>query len=152
MEAQGQPDPQSSADDAESQIIDDTSVDEINASSRDEDDLSGVRIRQIAALRRGAIRARSWCLIAAGVCVVGAIQLIIKTVQNVRHEHAWGLRPTGFVLFAIAGLMVAVFFFRRAAELKREIDKPMLPPPETPPDFEPLSDGSQRWKNLEDIH
>src|SRR5437763_15876747 len=112
------------------QIVDDTPVELPVAPEPPPDaELDGQKIRQFTALRRGAIRARSWCLIAATVCGVAAVQLIIKSVQNVRHTHTWGLRPTGFVLFAVAALMVAGYFLRRAKELKREIDKPMLEEP-----------------------
>src|SRR4051794_23728897 len=99
------------------EIVDDT-TDEPNepvvAQPSPEEELDGQRIRQFTALRRGAIRARSWCLIAATVCGVAAVQLVIKSIQNVRHTHAWGLRPTGFVLFAVAALMVGGYFVRRA--------------------------------------
>ena len=132
-------------------IVDDTRQEQTPQTPQRDEELDGLKIRQLIALRRGAIRARSWCLIAAAVCVVAAIQLIVKTVQNVRHTQSWGLRATGFTLFAVGGLMVAGIFLRRAAELKREIDQPTQPAPSKPPEFEALSDGSQRWKNLEDL-
>jgi hypothetical protein len=132
-------------------VVDDTPQEEEPAAPQADAELDGLKIRQVIALRRGAIRARSWCLIAAAVCGVAAVQLVIKTIQNVRHTHTWGLRPTGFVLFAVGALIVASMFLRRAAELKREIDKPPPPDPASPPVFDSLSDGSQRWKNLEDV-
>src|SRR5436305_15021192 len=107
------------------QIVDDTPVELPVAPEPPPDaELDGQKIRQLIALRRGAIRARSWCLIAAAVCGVAAVQLVVKTIQNIRHTHTWGLRPTGFVLFATGALIIASMFLRRAAELKREIDKP----------------------------
>jgi hypothetical protein len=132
-------------------IVDDTREQEAPPTPQRDEELDGLKIRQLIALRRGAIRARSWCLIAAAVCVVAAIQLIIKTVRNVRHMQSWGLRATGFTLFAVGALMVAGIFLRRAAELKREIEQPTQSAPSAPPDFEALSDGSRRWKNLEDL-
>jgi predicted RNA-binding Zn-ribbon protein involved in translation (DUF1610 family) len=117
-----------------------------------EEELNGVRIRQITTLRRGAIRARSWCLIAAGVCIVAAVQLLIEAAADIRRDHLLQLRPISFVLYAIIGIIGAVFFLRRAHVLKQEIDTTAVQRPTTPPDFSALSDGSQRWKNLDDIH
>jgi DNA-directed RNA polymerase subunit M/transcription elongation factor TFIIS len=139
-----------SAEAVDQHVVDDTSEAQAAAEER-EQEIDGTKIRQLSAMRRGAIRARSWCLIVVVVCLVGAVELVIKTIENVRHVRHWGLRPTGFILFAVAGVMIAVYFFRRARELKREIDKPALQDPPRPPDFSTLSDGSQRWKHLEDI-
>jgi hypothetical protein len=118
--------------------------------SRD-DELDGLRIRQLAALRRGAYRARSYAIIGAVAGFVVAVQLGIMTVTYVR-SRGWGLWPAWYVLFAIATAMVGVYFVHRAMELHREIRTPApLPPEPEEPDFSTLSDGSQQWKNLEDI-
>src|SRR5215218_345915 len=45
--------------------------------------LDGVRVRQLAAARRGAYRARSYFVIALGACVVAAAQLVLMTVRHV---------------------------------------------------------------------
>src|SRR2546421_12871854 len=47
--------------------------------------LDGLRVRQLAAMRRAAYRARSYCVIALGVCGVAAAQLVLMTVRHVRH-------------------------------------------------------------------
>jgi hypothetical protein len=39
----------------------------------------------------------------------------------------------------------------RAIALHREATKSRVDTPMTPPDFSTLSDGSQRWKNLEEL-
>jgi hypothetical protein len=114
-------------------------------------ELDGLRIRQLTALRRGAIRSRSWCLITAAVCIVGTVQLLINIVQVIRYEHSLGLRAMGYLLVAIGGCIAAIFSIWRAQILKREIDKPLLDEPKNPPDFSTLSDGSERWKSLENI-
>jgi hypothetical protein len=113
-------------------------------------ELNGGRIRQLAALRRGAIRARSWCLIAAGVCGVGAIQLVIFALRGIR-GGGWKIRAICYLLVAVAGFVLMGFFLRRAARLKREIGKSAIGEAEGVPDFSSLSDGSQRWKNLEEL-
>jgi hypothetical protein len=115
------------------------------------DELDGLRIRQLSALRRGAYRARSYALIGVGACAVTGIQLLIMTVTHVR-ARGWGMYPTGYVLGACVAVMLASHFGRRVMELHREIKTPApLPPAPAEPDFSRLSDGSQQWKNLEDI-
>lgn len=113
----------------------------------DEADLSGQKIKQISSLRRGAYRTRSWLMIGAVSCIVGAAQLIYLAIQARRN----GLRLTalGEVLTAVLSLFLGVYFSRRALEAHREIQQSRLEEPTTPPDFSTLSDGSQRWKNLQ---
>ena len=116
------------------------------------DELDGLRIRQLSTLRRGAYRARSYAIIGAVAGFVVAIQLVIMTVPLVR-ARGWGRWPIGYVLFAAAAVMIGAYFTRRALEVHREIKTP-APLPPTPlggPDFSTLSDGSQQWKNLDDI-
>lgn len=115
------------------------------------DELDGLRIRQLSALRRGAYRARSYALIGVGACAVAGVQLLIMTVAYVR-ARGWGPYPTGYILGAAVAAMLAFHFGRRAMELHRETKTPApLPPAPAEPDFSPLSDGSQQWKNLDDI-
>jgi hypothetical protein len=136
---------------ANQEVVDDTPLPDTQTEDARQDELNATKIRQLTALRRGAIRARSWCLITIVVCVVGSIQLLIKTGEFVWHEHRWGIRPSLFVIAVAFLLGVARFFLGRAREFKREIDKPALEDPTQPPDFSTLSDGSQHWKNLEEL-
>jgi hypothetical protein len=116
-----------------------------------EDELDGVRIRQLAALRRGAYRARSYAIIGAAASFVVAVQLVLMTVTYVR-VRGWGLYPIGYAQAACVGVLLGLYFGRRALSLHREIKTPARMPPEpAEPDFTTLSDGSQQWKNLEDI-
>ena len=110
------------------------------------------RVRQLSALRRGAYRTRSYCVIAAVVCGVAILQLAVLTVRHVRLA-GWGVRPAGYVCGALAAAMAAAYFYRRAAELTQELrQRPAaLAEPPVPPDFSTLSDGSQSWKNLEQM-
>ena len=114
--------------------------------------IDAVRVRQLSALRRGAYRTRSYCFVALGLCAVAAAQLVLFAVRHVR-AAGWQLRPVGYVCGALAATMAGAFFFRRAAELNRELrQRPAaLAEPQTPPDFSTLSDGSQSWKNLEQM-
>jgi hypothetical protein len=133
------------------EIIDDQPPDDTEAKTAAEAELDGLKIRQFTALRRGAIRQRSWSLIAAALCVIGALQLIINAIQLTRHERSWGLWQTLYILIAPIAVYVALYFLKKARALKREIENSNLQQPEAPPDFSTLSDGSERWKNLEDI-
>lgn len=116
-----------------------------------EAELSGLRIRQIAALRRGAYRTRSYCIVALFALLVAGIKLIIMTAHHV-HEAGWGGRPIGYSIVAVAALAMAFHFAGKIAEITRELSQPMQTDPATPPDFSTLSDGSQHARNLEEIH
>ena len=114
------------------------------------DQLSALRIRQFAAARRAAYRARSYAVIAAGVCAIAVVQLIWMTVRDVR-TTGWGGQPIGYMLFAVIASVGVCYFISRAIALHREAKKSALPDPTTPPDFSTLDNGSRRCKNLEDV-
>ena len=114
-----------------------------------EDDLDEMRIRQITRSRRSAYRSRGYLLIGSAVCVVLALQLIWLSIGRFReglNVLAWAFVMAALVLFALAWRALS-----RAHQLKREANASALSDPKTPPDFSQLSDGSQSWKNLEDI-
>jgi hypothetical protein len=114
------------------------------------DALDGLRIRRLAAARKAAYRARSHSVIAAVACLVLAAQLIWQATRG-----SAGIALTrGAVacgLIAICAVAAAGYFFSHARRLHREAAESALPEPTTPPDFSTLSDGSQRWKDLENI-
>lgn len=119
------------------------------SSTSPEAELNGLRIRQVANLRRGAYRSRSWSVIAAVCCLVGAAQLVQMAVHVARHGRV--MLPIGFCLAAAAALLGSGYFIRSAVLLTREIRSSSLSEPSTPPDFSSLSDGSQHWRNLDEI-
>jgi hypothetical protein len=117
--------------------------------------LSAARVRQLSAVRRGTYRARSYCIVAIGLCVVGAGQLAVMAVRHVR-ALGWEWRPAGYLCGILAAMMAATYFARRAAELTRELrarpsDATAGGDAQPPPDFSTLSDGSHAWKNLEQM-
>jgi hypothetical protein len=114
-------------------------------------ELDGMRIRQLSLARRSAIRARTYLLIAAIGCVVGAEELSRKILAVARHGHAWGWRTFAFGTIAIVGVMAAIRFGAQFVEIGRELNRPLLQDPVEPPDFSSLSDGSQKWKDLHDV-
>lgn len=117
--------------------------------ARREADLSEVRIRQVAGLRRGAYRSRSWLLIGAFTCVVAIAQLIHLTIRDWR--LGMRLAVAIWLVLLVAVGCVLFYFARRIRAFNQEIRQTKLPEPTTPPDFSTLSDGSQRWRNLEQL-
>jgi hypothetical protein len=111
--------------------------------------LDAARVRQLSAVRRGAYRVRSYCLVAVVACGVAGGQLALMAVRHVR-ALGWSLRPAGYVCGILAAMMAAAFFLRRAAELTREL-RTRAPGPQATPDFSTLSNGSHAWKNLEQM-
>ncbi|MGA2497972.1 MAG: hypothetical protein ABSH20_09535 [Tepidisphaeraceae bacterium] len=120
-----------------------------------EDDLDGARIRRVAMLKRSAYRSRSYCVIIAIGCLAGAGQCIWNVVAAVRSFGRYDGTATaygviGMWMAATAGCVyLGNRFYRRAGKYTREAEATSLDHPATPPDFTALSDGSQRWKNLE---
>jgi hypothetical protein len=115
-----------------------------------QDELDGLRIRQLAALRRAAYRSRSYCFIAFAAAVVAAIQLIVNAVHHLQW-HQSIRRPLLYLCAAITLLVAARFFALLTLKFHREANPPPLPPPTTKPDFSPLGDGSHHAKNLEQL-
>jgi len=117
--------------------------------SADDSELSELRIRQLSNLRRGAYRSRSWLLIGSAACLVGAAKLIEMCVVAARHKML--LASIGDAMGAVAALMICRHFVRRARVLTHEIAASRLADPIAPPDLSTLNDGSQRWRNLEQL-
>jgi hypothetical protein len=115
-----------------------------------EDELSGIRIRQLAAARRASYRARSHCVVGALVCVVAGGPAHVERRARASHD---GLRLRAIAYLLVAGVAAwgATYFFRKAIELDREANGATSPPVAGEPDFAPLSDGSQQWKNLDEV-
>jgi hypothetical protein len=126
------------------------SVDDSPPAQDREDELSGLRIRQLATARRAAYRSRSHCVVGALVCVVAVVQLTWNGIRSLL-ASGFGARPIAYLLVAGIAVWGAVFFFRKAMELDREAKRSDLPAATGEPDFTPLSDGSQQWKNLDEV-
>src|SRR5687768_14742946 len=90
-----------------------------------DDELDGLRIRQLATARRAAYRARSYAIIAAIVCLVAAGQF------------TWIVRsaPVRYAAFAAVSLAGFVYFAWLARRLHVEVSSSTLPEPSRPPDF-----------------
>src|SRR5258706_3355424 len=129
---------------------DDDEARAVAARARDAE-LDGMRIRQLSLARRAAIRARTYLLIAAIGCVVGAEELIRKIFVAARYGKAWGWRTFAFGTIAIVALTAARRFWMQFVSIGRELNRPLLQDPAEPPGFSSLSDGSQKGKELHDM-
>src|SRR5208337_4665854 len=77
-----------------------------------DDHLNSNRIRQMAALRRAAIRTRSYCVIAMGGCVVAAAQCVFDGVRRWPRPASFrGILVCGLFLLSAVALMVFGAYF-----------------------------------------
>jgi len=121
-----------------------------------EEELSGMRIRQISVMRRAAYRTRSYYIIGLGACVVIAIQLCLMIVRSIREEHLHFRTSslfafTAYCLFLIGAIAGGFFFARRLLELQQEIRQSLQKEPAAQPDFSSLQDGTQHIRELEQM-
>ena len=107
-----------------------------------EHELSELRIRAIAYERRAATRTGSYFLIAACGCLVGAAQFVYLSIRD--------SRPMRMIVAALL-LILAITLGLRARSIRQRARQSSIPQPPAEPDFSTLSDGSQQWKNLEEI-
>jgi hypothetical protein len=113
--------------------------------------MDAMRVHALARGRRATIRVRSWLIVATVGCIAIAGELIRKSVVALHALGRLSSRTVIFFIFAAASLLAAAWLGRRAMAITRELAKPLLDEPETPPDFSTLSDGSQHWKNLDQM-
>lgn len=117
--------------------------------ARREAELSALRIRAVAAERRGILRTRSyWILVLVALCIT-PIKLVTMSLPLLRGKFSF--TAIGYLLAAAACASAIPWPIKRIRALNNELRKPMLQEPPEPPDFSTLSDGSQRWKNLEQL-
>jgi hypothetical protein len=133
-------------------IIDDEPEDEEAAARRLKEEresrLNALHVASVTAERRAKTRLRLFCLGGATLCLVGLIQTALLLVQ--RPEALQERRRAIGLAAAAAGMLYfALWLFRKSMRLGAELRRPLQLDPDRPPDFTPLQDGSQRWKNLE---
>ena len=94
------------------------------------------------------MRFRSYFLVGAGVCAVGAIDLLWRMISRLKEpsrEDVFYL-PAAGVLAWIGWRLSA-----KANRISREALARAAPAPTAPPDFSTLSDGSHIVRNLEKL-
>jgi hypothetical protein len=116
-----------------------------------EDELSLMKIHLVSGSRRAAVRARTYLYIGCVLAATGTIKLLLMTFQRIRIEHRVRLSTAAFVLAAAVCLKFARNFWQRAGKMTRELAKPLIEEPGSPPDFSTLRDGSQVAKDLEEV-
>jgi hypothetical protein len=114
------------------------------------DELDQNRVRQLLVLRRSAYRRRSYAIIAMVACAVAAGQLAWMTIDYLRVIGV-AIRPVLYLAGLILAVVGTLYFARQAMTLHRETTQEFLSDPEKPPDFSTLSDGTERWRRLEEI-
>jgi uncharacterized Zn finger protein (UPF0148 family) len=120
------------------------------AVARRESELDGLRMRHVIVQRRAAARSRTYAVLGAGVCAMGAVKLVMMARREVG-LHGWGMGEVAYGVVAVLAIVGAVYFVGRAAYWGRESRAGVIPEPEGEPDFSTLGDGSQRARDLEDI-
>jgi hypothetical protein len=130
-------------------VEDDLPADDQPSPQATKDEFDSKRIQNIAKLRRAAVRSRGYLLIGSAFCAVLAIQMIWNSVGRFRG----GSNVVGAAYLMAASILFALAWraFVRAQQFKKEANATALADPKSPPDFSKLSDGSQSWKNLEDL-
>src|SRR5437868_6300845 len=101
--------------------------------SKPEVELDGARIRKLAALRRSTYRSRSYAIIAAILCAVGAVQAGYLLARELQFHH---LSTWSMLLLVILALVIflTILFARKAValdiEMRRREQHPTLPAPD----------------------
>jgi ribosomal protein L37AE/L43A len=115
------------------------------------DELDGNRIQQIVVQRRAEIRLRSYFLLGFYGCSGAAITFLYRIAQRLIYHTPWDAIATVQAVLAIIAIGFSFFFLMHARRITRELSKPLLSEPSSPPDFSQLSDGSQQAEALEDL-
>jgi hypothetical protein len=116
------------------------------------EELDGARIKQLAALRRATYRSRSYAMVAAVACAVTVGQVAWMIVRQIRGRIIDGWLAIYLLILLAAGYGLWAFA-RRIGALNEELKRTRAAnEPRAVPDFSTLNDGSQQWKNLEDVH
>ena len=125
---------------------------------REREKLDQRHIRAIQLDRRSIYRNRTWVLVLAFTCIGLAGQLAWLGawwfVEKQRGGYDRPINvPRGIAYFVIAGCLAifSVWFFRKARRLREAAEQTLIPEPESEPDFEPLSDGSQFASHLSEL-
>jgi hypothetical protein len=132
-----------------------------DAQQRVEDELDGLRIRQLSAERRAIYRQRSFAIVFTAGCAVAGVELIWAAWRSLAAK-GFQLQALGYLLVALVAVVGTILFARKTAHINRQLRPPagafpMTLPGETPegppaePDFSTLSDGKDRWQNLHDV-
>lgn len=110
-------------------------------------ELDGRRVQQVAANRGSAMRVQTYFYVAAAGCLVGGAECVYKAWYAGR----WNFTRVLLLALVMCAAYGVFYFLRHAQKIARELRKPLLTEPPTPPDFSRLGDGSQRVRDLENL-
>ena len=134
-------------------IVDDEATDDLISDDVPvvvaEDELDGLRIRQLVHLRRSNIRSQTYAIVGMVACAVASIKLAMIACKSFTDSAL--LYAAAYGAVAVAGAVGAILFAVNADRLRAELK---LAPGESEhsPDFELLSDGSHHVRNLHEMH
>jgi hypothetical protein len=113
----------SDAADALDHVVDDTEPPiEIHIEPTESLDLN--RIRRTTKLHRSVMRARSWALVGAVVCLIGGFDVLSQAFHRRRIDSSvW---PFAQALLALAMIAAGVLFLRKADQIHKEMKQ--MPP------------------------
>lgn len=112
--------------------------------------LNSLRIQAITAERRAINRSRAFST-AGGVAMLIVIAHCVLEIGDDVSSVGWTRSATALSVVSVIAALVAIRLFHRARRLAAQSRRSLLEDPDTPPDFTPLQDGSQRWRNLEQV-
>ena len=124
-------------------VINDQQPEDVEYTRVQEEEIDGLKVRQILRDRWALLRGRTYVIVAALASLVLAVQLSWKS---------WKKREPTYAFGAAALLVVAWEMGTRARRMTRELTQPLQTDPTSPPDFQGLSDGSQYADKLKQIH
>lgn len=113
--------------------------------------LSSLRIQKITAERRALNRSRSVATAVALALTIVCLNCLWLIVRNATIDGPGASVSTSLAVIALLCGYIAVRLFRRSRRLAALARQPLLEEPAVEPDFTPLSDGSQQWRNLEKL-
>jgi hypothetical protein len=115
-----------------------------------DDEIEAAAIRRIVVERRALLRTRGYYLVLTWACVALAAQMM----WMMAHALTNGGWQNWLVIYPAAALFLLVMgrdLWMRARKLGEQVRKSALAEPSLPPDFKDLSDGSQKWNNLDQL-
>jgi hypothetical protein len=112
--------------------------------------LDRIHIERVFAVRSASMKSRRLAMIGMLCCAGAVVQSVSLLVRHAIH-FGWDWWQLLYIAIAIAGSWGGAHFWQSAVKYQREAQETRLPPPTAPPDFSTLSDGSQRWKDLEQL-
>jgi hypothetical protein len=112
--------------------------------------LDRLKVARLAAVRRAAIRARSYCLVGFYACLVSAADLVWMAVWRIVALRQI-VRPSLYAIAALGLIWFGCHLLKKSRAFAREAAQSLPDSPPDNPDFTNLGDGSQIARDLENM-